>query len=193
MESEDLWTQAHNHAQNFLRRFGDGWTRSHRDDLVQEAAIAAWQWAGRSPDPLRPDPLRLGPLRLDPLRLGAAVRTIARRIRYRALEHAQRRTEAQVSVERRSHECGEDREYWIAGRRVPLRWVRPCLRRALQQLPALDRQLLLSFHEGFCCAELAARSRRSLECVKTRIHRARRRVQREIEASVREADDLDES
>ncbi|HZN39119.1 MAG TPA: hypothetical protein VFD82_09975 [Planctomycetota bacterium] len=178
MESEDLWKQAHNQAQNFLRRFSDAWTRSHRDDLVQEAAIAAWKWAGRSHDPLR---------------FWAAVRTIARRIRYRALEHAQRRVEAQVAAERRSHECGDDREYWIAGRRVPLRWVRPCLRRALQQLPALDRQLLLSFHEGFCCAELAARSRRSLECVKARIHRARRRVQREIEASVREADDLDES
>ncbi|HEU4419365.1 MAG TPA: RNA polymerase sigma factor [Planctomycetota bacterium] len=178
MESEDLWTRAHNQAQNFLRRFSDAWTRSHRDDLVQEAAIAAWKWAGRSQDPRR---------------FWAAVRTIARRIRYRALEHAQRRLDAQVAAERRSHECDDDCGYWIAGRRVPLRWVRPCLRRALQQLPALDRQLLLSFHEGFCCAELAARSRRSLECVKTRIHRARRRVQRVIEASVREADDLDES
>jgi DNA-directed RNA polymerase specialized sigma24 family protein len=177
MESEDLWRQAHNQAENFLRRFSDAWTRSHREDLVQEAAIAAWKWAGRSQDPLR---------------FWAAVRTIARRIRYRALDHAKRRTDAQVTAERRSHEC-DDREYWIAGRRVPMRWVRPCLRRALQQLPALDRQLLLSFHEGFCCAELAARSCRSLECVKARIHRARRRVQRVIEASVREADDLDES
>ncbi|HEX6813283.1 MAG TPA: sigma factor-like helix-turn-helix DNA-binding protein [Planctomycetota bacterium] len=177
--SEDLWRQAHDHAQSFLRRFSDAWTRSHRDDLVQEAAIAAWKWAGGSHDPLR---------------MWAAVRTIARRIRHRAIGYAHRRNEAQVAVaERRRHESNDEREYWIAGRRVPMHWVRPCLRRALSQLPSIDRELLLGLYEGFCCAELAVRCRRSIECVKTRIHRARRRVQKEIEESVREADDLDES
>ncbi len=177
--SEDLWTRAHHHAHGFLRRFSDAWTRSHRDDLVQESALAAWQWAKGSHDPAR---------------FWAAVRTIARRIRCRALGNVERRLEAQqAGTEQRVEERDDDREYWISGRRVSLQWVRPCLQRALERLPLLDRHLLLGFHEGFCCAELSIRFRRSPACVKTRIHRARRAVQKEIEASVRAADDLDVS
>jgi DNA-directed RNA polymerase specialized sigma24 family protein len=63
----------------------------------------------------------------------------------------------------------------------------------MQGLPALDRQLLLGFHEGFCCAELASRFGRSEDCVKTRISRARRRVRTVFEDLVRVSGNLEES
>ncbi|MEO6598100.1 MAG: sigma factor-like helix-turn-helix DNA-binding protein [Planctomycetota bacterium] len=122
-------------------------------------------------------------------------------MRIRALGRVERRASLQrasgepldsFAVAAADPESGSGR-YLIAGRRVPLRWARPCLQRALTRLSLIDRQLLLGFYEGFCCAELAARCGRTEQCVKTRIHRARRRVQEEIEASVRAADDLDES
>lgn len=186
--SEDVWTQAHDHARAFLRRYGDTWTRNHRDDLVQESAMAAWQWVRRAQDQER---------------FWAAVRTIARRIRSRAIGVVERRVRAQRDACVPRHGCTatgdadaprvDDSRYLIAGRRVPSRWAMPCLQRVLERLPLIDQRLLLGFYEGFCCAELAARCGRTEECVKTRIHRARRRVQREIEASVRAAGDLDES
>jgi DNA-directed RNA polymerase specialized sigma24 family protein len=58
------------------------------------------------------------------------------------------------------------------------------------RLKPLDRELLLGFYEGFCCAELAERFDRSPTCVKTRLHRARRRIQREVEACARTAGSL---
>ena len=85
----------------------------------------------------------------------------------------------------------DERRLLIAGRRVPLHDARTFLHRALLQIDALDRQLLLGLHEGFCCAELADRFRRSESCVKTRIHRARCRVRSAVETSVREANGLD--
>ena len=51
----------------------------------------------------------------------------------------------------------------------------------------------MGFHEGFCCAELALRFGRSEDCVKTRIHRARRRVRSVYEDLVRLSGDLDDS
>ena len=75
----------------------------------------------------------------------------------------------------------------IAERAVPVAWAVRRLDRALDRLPALDQQLLLGFHEGFCCAELASRFGRTEACIKTRIHRARRRVQRILEGFVRGA------
>ena len=79
----------------------------------------------------------------------------------------------------------------IAGRRVPLHRARAFLQEALAELLPIDRQLLLGLHEGFCCAELAERFRRSESCVKTRIHRARRRVRIAMETCVRAAGSLE--
>ncbi len=176
--SEDLWQRAHTEAKNWLRRYHDAWTRNHRDDLVQEAAIAAWRWAD-------------GARHRE--RFWAAVHTITRRLRGRGLkaptiEHASPAfVEEAAAAEPEIGEC----HYLIAGRRVPAHCVRPWLHEALQRLGTIDRQLLLGFYEGFCCAELAERFRRSRACVKTRIHRARRRIQKEVEACVRTADGFD--
>ena len=176
---EDVWMLACSQAQGFLRRFGDDWTRSHREDLVQETAIAAWKWSEGVHDPAR---------------FWAAVRTIARRVRCRALTDAHRDRAAKQALKTARGDAREESEryYVIGDRRVPSHRVRPCMQRALDRLRPLDRQLLLGFHEGFCCAELSVRCARSEQCVKTRIHRARRRVQMEVEACVRAAGGLDE-
>lgn len=177
-QSEELWQRAHDEAKTWLRRYHDAWTRNHRDDLVQEAAIAAWRWA---------DGIR------HRERFWAAVHTITRRLRGRGIRAPElvRASPTEVDAACCDDPTAIERHYLIAGRRVPALRVRPWLHGALQRLPAIDRQLLLGFHEGFCCAELAERFRRSKACVKTRIHRARRRVQREVEACVRTADGLD--
>lgn len=179
---EELWRLAHAHANDFLRRFGDPWTQNHRDDLVQETAIAAWRWAGD---------LR------DPHRLWAAVRTIARRVRCRALaaefrrRTAQQRSGADVAEHVHDSHTLPESHLAIAGRRVSAHHALRFVHRAIGRLRPVDRQLLADHLEGFCCAELAARSSRSEQCVRTRLHRARRRVQSEVEACVRAADALD--
>lgn len=177
---DDLWRSAHAHAHNCLRRYGDAWTRSHRDDLVQETTIAAWQWA---------HDLR------DPRALWAAVRTIARRVRHRGLRSAFR-DRVRSGFEERAQRSPDakapaDRFFTIAGRRVPAHRVLQCVEAALEALPPHERQLLLEFHEGFCCAELSLRCNCSETAVKTRLHRARRRVQKNVEDCVRAANGLD--
>lgn len=176
---DELCQRAHLEASNWLRRYRDPWTRAHRDDLVQEASFAAWRWAGQV---------------RHSERFWAAVQTIARRIRSRSrraielVQPAQSHVDAALARESDAPE----RHYLIAGRRVAVSVVRPCLRRSLQRLTTTDRELLLGFYEGFCCAELAERFRRSTACVKTRIHRARRRVRRSVEVCVRTTTDLDD-
>jgi DNA-directed RNA polymerase specialized sigma24 family protein len=178
MEGEALWLRAHFEAHNCLRRFHDTWTREHRDDLAQEAAVAAWRWASS--------------LRHHE-RYWAAVHTIALRTRARWLRM------------RRPPECDSallavacidphapERMFVVGGRRVAASRLRPWVREALQRLKPLDRGLLLGFYEGVGCSELAERFRRSRACVKTRIHRARRRVQKDVETTARTAVGLDD-
>jgi DNA-directed RNA polymerase specialized sigma24 family protein len=172
---EQTWLLAHAQARRYLRRFTDPWTRSHCDDLVQDVAAAAWQWGGG---------------RHDPGCLWAAVRTIARRLRGRGLVSLQREGRAQRLLAAERAVADAERSHCVAGRRVPLGRLLPCVDRALARLRPEDRRLLLDFHAGFCCAELSARSEWSESAVKTRIHRARRRVQRAVEACVRAADDF---
>ena len=178
MEHEhEVWERAHQQASNYLRRHGDHWTQTHRDDLVQEATIAAWRWA-QAPH--------------DSRRFWAAVRTITRRIRCRARWNARRLRTNHPELPARPVEFEpEERRLLIAGRRVPLHRARAFLQEALAELLPIDRQLLLGLHEGFCCAELAERFRRSESCVKTRIHRARRRVRIAMETCVRAAGSLE--
>jgi DNA-directed RNA polymerase specialized sigma24 family protein len=177
VDSDHLWKAARQHAQNYLRRFGDAWTCSNREDLVQQAAFAAWRWAAHV---------------RDPGAFWAAVRTISRRLRGRGLDDAEREREAHLVLGAPCDVDSDDgeRHYFVAGSKLPAHEVRPLLQRALARLSPLDRQLLLGFHEGFCCAELAVRTGRTEHCVKTRIHRARRRVRKDIEEDVRAADDV---
>ncbi len=177
MEGAETWQRAHSAANRWLGRYSDTWTRQNREDLAQEAAIAAWQWVGELE---RPERFR------------AAVNTIAMRVRGRALRERRRREQVMTFLAAGSATV-EEREphVQVVGRRVPVWRVRPWLLWALDRLGPLDRRMLLEFHEGFCCAELAERFRRSLACVKTRIHRARRRVREEVEATARKAFGID--
>ncbi|MBL8737461.1 MAG: hypothetical protein JNL12_13610 [Planctomycetes bacterium] len=163
---DDLWRWARSQAEGHLRRHNDAWTRTHRDDLVQEASIAAWRWSQRQHDGKR---------------FWAAIRTITRRVRARGLWRAARERRACQGRSLSLAGASGERVYEVLGRRVPEHRLRPWFDSALKKLPDLDQQLLLAFHEGFCCAELAVRFRRSVPCVKTRIHRARRRVQQCVE------------
>lgn len=172
--TEEIWGLAQRTARDFLRRFEDRTTRNARDDLVQEAALAAWRWVDRAEDTSR---------------LPAAVRTIARRARCRLFEQARRRDRAVALL--RQEEDGAPATYVVAGHQVSRRWLLGCLHEVLGRLPETDRRLLLGRHEGFCCQELALRSSHSEGNVKVRIHRTRRRVQSEIERLVRAADRLD--
>lgn len=171
-KTEETWGLAQRGARGFLRRFEDSLTRGARDDLVQEAAWAAWQWAATMRDTSRFD---------------AAVRTIARRTRCRWMDAERRRREAALLA---ATDPGPA-VYEVAGHRVPRAWLLDCLQSVLARLREIDRRLLIGLHEGFCCAELAARFRRSEQSVKVRIHRARRVVQMEIEKAVLAADELD--
>ena len=56
--------------------------------------------------------------------------------------------------------------------------------RMLESLTCLNRRIVLSYYEGFSCAELAARFRIPEESVKVRVHRARGRLRQLFERRV---------
>ncbi len=162
-------------ARAYLGRYRDPQTRALREEIAQEAAVLTWQWSGKLQDADR---------------LAAAVRTITRRQRLRALRGAAGRAKVQFTALDGSAatEPAADRPtppmMRIGSRMVSAAWAVQRLDVILPRLSALDRRLLLAFYEGFCCAELAARFERSESCIKTRLHRARRRVQRWLEELV---------
>jgi len=182
MEHHDRrWEEVVEAAQGYLDRFRDPMTRSMRDEIAQESAVLAWQWIRQLEDHRR---------------LGAAVRTITRRQRLRALRQCRRAGSSRLmslgeAADSVPASRGEDQvALRIASRSVPSAWVVSRLDAVLARLPALDQRLLRGFHEGFCCAELAARFERSEACIKTRLHRARRRLQRLLEELVRASDEF---
>lgn len=171
-------------ASAYLRRFRDPMTRALRDEIAQESTVLAWQWICQLKDPDR---------------LAAAVRTITRRQRLRTLRQqpwaGPKRTlslgpEQLVAF---ATTAPDAHIFRIGARQVPASWIARRLAPTLARLSRLDQRLLLGFHEGFCCAELAARFGRTEACVKTRLHRARKRVQRSLEQLVRAADSFEES
>ncbi len=58
------------------------------------------------------------------------------------------------------------------------------LDRLLNGLTRLNRRILVSYYEGFSCAELAVRYRMPEESVKVRIHRARHKLRHLFERRV---------
>lgn len=180
--AEPDWQQVVRDARAWLlRKCPDAWTRSHRDDVAQEAVFAAWRWSGRM---------------RHRERFWAAVRTILRRRRHRG-----RRNAATSCVEARQ-ECVEtaaavvreqpETYYTVAGRRCGADALRPLVASALKQLSELDRRLVWDYYAGSSCAELAQRHRCSPPSVKARLFRARRRVQKYVEAFARVAGGLDD-
>jgi len=182
MEDGDVvWGGALRDAGGWLRRCRDDWTRRNVDDLTQETAIAAWRWGSRM---------------RHRERLWAAVQTIARRLRSRGRRRQERGFVAcaQDVVDAAVWQAREDERptFAVAGQPLAADELRPWLRTALRALSPLDQQLRHDFYEGVGCAELAARHSRTESCVKTRLHRARRRVQHHVEACARAAGGLDD-
>jgi len=182
--AQEDWHEVVEVARRYLRRFRDPRTRALRDEIAQEAAVLAWQWRDKLSDPER---------------LAAAVRTITRRHRLKRIRPgAAARQEHLVPFGDQGaldpvEERGAEPEVRIARRAVPMARAVAHLDRALARLPELDQRLLRGFHEGFCCAELATRYGRSVACVKTRPHRARRRVRDMLESFVRCAGEREEA
>lgn len=183
MEGSHQWACVIRQARAVISRYRDVQTRELRDDMVQESAVSAWQWVDQL---------------IEPSKLGAAVCTIAKRQRHRSLMMAKKRgwlryvefgTQGVVEPSERPR---DEATISIDGRSVSVLWAKRQLKRVLGRLSALDHQLLLGFYEGFCCAELASRYGRSEDCIKTRIHRARRRVRTAFEDLVRSTGELEE-
>lgn len=171
---DDVWRQARQHAHRFLARFDDAFTRRERDDLVQESAVAAWQWGGTV---------------REPRRIAAAVCTIARRKRCQALRATVRQQDWLSDAATRGADGTPMLR--VGDRFVPRVLLLAVLARCVERLRPPDRRILMAWQEGFCCAEIAARLHLSEESVKVRMHRARRRLRIEIEAAVRTAEHLD--
>ncbi len=178
------WRDVVRVAERYLARFRDPMTRALRDEIAQESAVLAWQWIGKLQDPAR---------------LDAAVRTIARRQRLRALRARDRQGPLRFVTLPGDDDstapavaAGKPERLLIGAHAVPSKWALQRLRRVLRRLSSLDQRLLLGFHEGFCCAELAIRFGRSEACVKTRLYRARRSVQRDMERLACDAGSFDE-
>ncbi len=161
-------------ANDFLDRWGDGFTRSHRDALSQLAALTAVR--------------RWSTLR-DRGRFPAFVRTIARRERAHAVR-AEVRFRAHsidsdcVLAEQLCHPNPEQTSYSVAGTWVDQKELMRLMPRALDSLSRLNQRLLMSYYEGFSCQELAERFDLTEESVKLRIHRSRRGLKRVFEARV---------
>ena len=174
MEGVQAWTTAWRQARTFLARWRDPATRNERDDLAQEAALVAWQQAASV---------------RDGEAFPAMVRTIARRVRCRRLQTlsksgwplAQPLTDELVGYQA-ERDC-----FLVCGNVVDRLWLLVQLDMVLAEIDGTNRQLLLMFHEGFCCAELAMRFRLPEPLVKVRLYRTRNTVRARLEAKVRKA------
>ena len=157
-------------VEKFLSRWRDSFTRQHREDLVQESILIAWsQW---------------GSMR-RPERFASLARTVARRVRYRAL------AASRFELERRAD--GYDMEQILDPAsievskyfRVGGEWIcSETAYRTLRELLAGDGEqgkILRSFYEGANCREIGARFGLSLPAVKVRLFRGRKRIRRRLE------------
>lgn len=181
-QAEPDWQQVVCDARTWLlRRCPDAWTRSHHDDVAQDAVVAAWRWSGRM---------------RHRERFWAAFRTILRRRRHRGLRDAasscvevqQERVEAAAAVV-----CEQPETFYtVAGARCGADRLRPLVASALALLSEFDRSLLWDYYAGSSCEALAQRHQCSRPSVKARLFRARRRVQKYVEAFARVAGGLDD-
>lgn len=161
-------------AYGFLGRWRDGFTRSARDELAHQAALVALA---------RRDMLR------DERKFPAFVRTIARRLRSQAARETLERGGLSLDwsdtvcegIPEPEPECILLR---VRNALVEQKVLLAELDEMLARLTGLNRQLLLSYYEGFSCAELAVRFGIREECIKVRIHRARGKLRQFFEKRV---------
>ncbi|MGE3171569.1 MAG: RNA polymerase sigma factor [Planctomycetota bacterium] len=202
----ERWRAALAEAHRALRQFGDEVTCRQRDDLVQDAALALWEFQRVRGDARRPQ---------------ALVRTIAMRARWKALRAAYDRTQVLAeaalgaavpgadgrrggesphdALDRLCPSRGDDDErgaraqlrLLVEGRRVPCDWLLDRLDALLRRLRPANRQLVLDFYAGESCAELGARLGLSEDAVRVRLHRSRAQLRRWLEDRARTAGSFD--
>ncbi len=164
-------------ANRFLSRWTDRFTRDAREDLAQDAVLEVWKCRGR---------LRA------PDRFEAFVRTISRRVRYRALRRRMR--ERATS----SYDHGEladsissavpaDEWLYVDGRPVDKTWLLEELDHACARVTELNRELVREYYAGSSCRELAVRYGLAEESVKVRLYRSRRKLKQVFEKRARRA------
>jgi len=175
-ESGSVWGRALRDSNAFLGRWADPLTHRERDDLAQEAVLVAW----RNKKALR-----------EPHRLGAFVRTVARRLRARAVRSSLRNPEEWLAGDETAvwpeAQPGKARQLRIGHRLVPEDWLLDCLQVCLRRLGSTNRRLLASFYEGFSCSELSDRFGLSEAAVKVRLHRGRASLRQMLEDKIRMA------
>ena len=175
--SHELWGNVLMQARRFLLRWNDRFTRSRRDDLAQDAAVALWRFLQDHRDASRGR---------------AMVHTISRRARSRALKVAFRGGAAvaegdaddlaQAVPARAEQPCLR-----VGGLLVPREWLLARLLPLLAGIRATNRRLVLAYYEGFSCSELSERFGLSEQAVKVRLHRSRAVLRRNLEAMTRAA------
>lgn len=166
-------THAHAVARRFLYRWRDVRTTRLAEDLAQQATFVALR--------------RLDTLH-DPTRLAALVRTIVRRLRYRALAREHGREILASDIDSEFPEPSPHRPdagaVHVRGRWIERDRILPLLECALSRLPPLNERLLREYYGGESCRALAVRHRLTLDTVKVRLHRSRRRVREMLEHQV---------
>jgi RNA polymerase sigma factor (sigma-70 family) len=158
-------------AARFLTRWSDPITVNLVEDLAQVVTLDALA----SRDRLQ-----------EPRCLPAFVRTIARRVRFKALQREHARCEA--GADANAHEVPARRSDAVK-LRVRARWVErevllPWLDDALARLAPLNSRLLREFYSGSSCRDLAARYRLTPDTVKVRLYRSREHVRETLERRV---------
>jgi len=179
-ERHIMWGRAWHEASGYLRKWGDTHTRTAREDLAQDTAVAA---------------VGLLPRLRDRGAFRAIVRTVATRLRARSLRVSERMGAFALDGDLDSCTAPCEPEpvtYAVLGRLVPQSWLLDRLSCALPSLNATNRVLLLAYYEGCSCAELGDRFGLSGEAVKVRIHRTRGVLRRKLERAVRVADRFDQ-
>ena len=175
-ESGVVWGRALRDGNVFLGRWSDPLTHRERGDLAQEAVLVAW----RNKAALR-----------VPARLGAFVRTVARRLRARAVRSSLRHPEEWLAGDEtavfQESNAGDSPHVRVGRDLVPQDWLMDRLQACLEQLGSTNRRLLIGFYEGFSCSELSDRYGLSEAAVKVRLHRGRSVLRQKLEALVRAA------
>jgi RNA polymerase sigma factor (sigma-70 family) len=174
-QAQQAWEGALHQAHRLLRRWDDQFTRTARDDLAQDAALACWRFVRDRRD---------GPP------LCSIMRTISRRMRSRALHVARRGGQIVADSDLLGWadpaECPHP-TLRVGGALVPRDWLLPRLVGLLSRLRATNRRIVLAYYEGFSCAELGERFGLSEEAVKVRLHRSRIVLRKRLEAMTRAA------
>lgn len=162
-------------ARRFLHRWRDAVTRSERDDLAQDVALAAMQYSAQV---------------RDRACFPAIVRTISRRLRWRVLERVRGKGALRFTDEAEALDLCELTDcdgVRMHGEFVPMSWMLEQLDSVLDSVGRVNRQLLLGFHDGLGCAELSQRFDLTEDTVKVRLFRSRLRLREEFEGRARAA------